>query len=950
VSASKGVIGPLLGKLTDLIGDKYFANLLGVSNDDIVFLRDELSTINVLLDKLQDTNELDPQVKNWRDQVREMSYDIEDFIDDFINKMGSTDANTGFIGKVSYFLQTLRAHFEAAKQIKELKNRLHEINERRKRYKFEDGTSRTTLVAADPRLSALYKESTMLVGIEDQKKELTEQIIYGGEQLKVVPVVGFGGLGKTTLAKEVYREVRQHFDCTAFVTVSQNPDIVRLLHGVLSQLLRQDPSSHACDVQYQIDRLGEYLREKRYLIVVDDLWDVLHWDIISSSFPRNDKHSRVIVTTRIKEVARACCSGLECIHNMKPLGELDSRKLFLSRIFGSEAACPPQFTEVSCKILKKCGGLPLAIMTIASTIACGSTRQTVEQWEHIHGSLAAQFATNPTMETMIHILDLSYRNLPRHLKACFLHLGNYPEDWDIRRDDVVREWVAEGFVSNFPGHDAWVVAKSYFNELVNRSIVQPVGFDDDDVRGCRVHDMMLELITRKCREENFITVLRDPQALAAMQGNVRRLSADFRGEEYHTMDVTSASTSRLSQVRSVTIFGESKWVPTLMKFKFLRVLYIDVRDVFKIDLTGICLLSQLRYIKVSCTHYISNHESDYSIVLPAKIRRLQQLETLELPLEPSCSIPSDIIDLPRLCHLVLPWNTRLPVGACKMKSLRTLDGPSAPKSTLEDIKGLGELTNLEDLSLYCHKKPYGNSTPVICSSDDDPAVDHKTWMAALSFSLEKLVNLKYFSLRSSVAYNADALLRTSSGAPLPSLQELHMMEWTFSRVPKWMAHLHNLYHLWVGVKQLLQEDVVIIGALPALRVLNLRIPSSVVPAERIAIGSTTGFAVLESLWLNSDRLSSFLTFEVGAMPMLRMMQLSLDEQEWDKATPSGLHHLSCLKEIHVSKVRYGNDRGATWSEETKDTIKSIFQGAVNAVPSRTAVIMDDGTSWRPREG
>ena len=137
VSACSGVIGPLIGKLTDLIGDKYFANLLGVSND-IVFLRDELSTINVLLDKLQDTNELDPQVKNWRDQVREMSYDIEDFIDDFINKMGSADANIGFFGKISRFLQTLRAHFEAAKQIKELKNRLHEINERRKRYKFED--------------------------------------------------------------------------------------------------------------------------------------------------------------------------------------------------------------------------------------------------------------------------------------------------------------------------------------------------------------------------------------------------------------------------------------------------------------------------------------------------------------------------------------------------------------------------------------------------------------------------------------------------------------------------------------------------------------------------------------------------------------------------------------------------------------------------------------------
>ncbi|WVZ96419.1 hypothetical protein U9M48_042057 [Paspalum notatum var. saurae] len=273
VSASKGVIGPLLGKLTDLIGDKYSANLLGIP-DGIVFLKNELSSISVLLDKLQDTDELDPQVKNWRDQVREISYDIEDCIDDFINKVGSTDENAGFARKVCHFLQTLRAHVEAAKQIKELRTRLHEINERRKRYKFfEDCALRTTLVDADPRLSALYKESSMLVGIEYQKEEIMVQIKDGGEQLKVVSVVGFGGSGKTTLAKEVYRDVRGEFECTAFVSVSQKPDIRQLLSRVISKLKQQE-SSHACDVQDHIKTLREYLRKKSLHI---------HWSSLISS-------------------------------------------------------------------------------------------------------------------------------------------------------------------------------------------------------------------------------------------------------------------------------------------------------------------------------------------------------------------------------------------------------------------------------------------------------------------------------------------------------------------------------------------------------------------------------------------------------------------------------------------------------------------------------------------
>src|SRR6266498_682139 len=99
--------------------------------------------------------------------------------------------------------------------------------------------------------------------------------------------------------------------------------------------------------------LCEMLLICRFLIVVDDLWDVPAWNIIACAFPENNQHSRVIITTRHGGVAKACSSDHECIHNMKPLSDQDSRKLFFDRIFGSEGDCPSHLTEVSCQILKK---------------------------------------------------------------------------------------------------------------------------------------------------------------------------------------------------------------------------------------------------------------------------------------------------------------------------------------------------------------------------------------------------------------------------------------------------------------------------------------------------------------------------------------------------------------------------------------------------------------------
>ncbi|KAL6659050.1 hypothetical protein ACP70R_003090 [Stipagrostis hirtigluma subsp. patula] len=183
VSASKGVTGPLLDKLTKMMEDKC-ANLMGVSRD-IVFLIDELCTISALLEHLEDTDDLNPLVKDWRNQVREMGYDIEDLIDDFMHPVENDDAKTGFINKIFHFINNLRARLESASKIKELKTRLKEINERRKRYKLGDCVvSSSSSVAVDPRLPALYREAANLVGVEGPREEIIKLLTDTDQQLK----------------------------------------------------------------------------------------------------------------------------------------------------------------------------------------------------------------------------------------------------------------------------------------------------------------------------------------------------------------------------------------------------------------------------------------------------------------------------------------------------------------------------------------------------------------------------------------------------------------------------------------------------------------------------------------------------------------------------------------------------------------------------------------------
>ncbi|KAF8725562.1 hypothetical protein HU200_020096 [Digitaria exilis] len=297
---------------------------------------------------------------------------------------------------------------------------------------------------------------------------------------------------------------------------------------------------------------------------------------------------------------------------------------------------------------------------------------------------------NPTLEGMRQILSLSYTNLPHCLKTCVLYLGMYPEDHTISKSDLVRQWVAQGFISKAPGQDPEDIAVGYFNEIVNRSIIQPAHTDsNNDVLSCRVHDMMLDLIIHKCREENFVTASDDIQDISGVLNRVRRLSLHLNG----AIDDKSLGAIQLSHVRALTRFGTSTYMPPLVEFKHLRVLNLEFsavnRERMTKDLTRISSLFQLRYLKIVTSGRIE---------LPSKISGLQQLETLEIEAH-KVQIPPDVVHLRRLLHLMVDGGTSLPRGMGSMKSIRTLRFSQLHMSSTDTITEIGDLTNLRDLQL-----------------------------------------------------------------------------------------------------------------------------------------------------------------------------------------------------------------------------------------------------------
>lgn len=190
---------------------------------------------------------------------------------------------------------------------------------------------------------------------------------------------------------------------------------------------------------------------------------------------------------------------------MDPLDDVEAEQLFIAKAFPHKG-CPPNLDEVCHKVLKKCGGSLLAILTLSSLLA---NKETQDQWERVLDSLSNAVVEDSDVNLMMmrRILSFSYFDVPQHLRTCLLYMSIFPEDAVIKRKHLVNRWIAQGFIST-EVRSTTETREHYFNELINRCLIQPMNIKyDRRARACKVHDTILDFIKHKSKEENFVAFL-----------------------------------------------------------------------------------------------------------------------------------------------------------------------------------------------------------------------------------------------------------------------------------------------------------------------------------------------------------------------------------------------------------------------------------------------------------
>ncbi|XP_039797990.1 disease resistance protein PIK6-NP-like isoform X2 [Panicum virgatum] len=273
-----GAMGNLAPKLYQLLQGEY--ELQKGVRKKLVFLHQELEGIKPALDKVAQVpwDRHHEQVKVWARQMREASYDIEDLLDTFLVRVqGSEPVDQSrlkrTLKKMGGLLGKAKARRDISGAIEDIKKQLQEVADRRDRCKIDEIVAKPAdTLAIDPRLEAMYKEVTQLIGIDKSRGELLSMLSspqgneVSHEKMKIVSVVGVGGLGKTTLAKAVYDELKSQFDCGAFVPIGRNPDMKKVLRDILIDLDKKEfrePKYDILDVRQLINELKDFLQSKR---------------------------------------------------------------------------------------------------------------------------------------------------------------------------------------------------------------------------------------------------------------------------------------------------------------------------------------------------------------------------------------------------------------------------------------------------------------------------------------------------------------------------------------------------------------------------------------------------------------------------------------------------------------------------------------------------------------
>ncbi|KAL6654263.1 hypothetical protein ACP70R_007728 [Stipagrostis hirtigluma subsp. patula] len=901
VCYSTGAINSVIEKLTKLV--EVHPMVEGLLQDLQMLQRD-------LMDKFAGGHATDEQVKAWMKQVRELVYDIEDWLDPLLEGGG----DDSIVPEIAANFRESVAEME--RQIKEFKAQIQEARDRCTRYDLlhKAPNSYANLVDAEPSevtvdCGCIWEEKTVLVGLDGPKSELENHLMDERKKLKVVSILGLEGHGKTTLAKEIYGKVKGQFECQAFVSVEQNTSTRAILMDIIRQVHRKmHPSDFSekanCDEQQLITYIWEFLDAKRYFIFIDDIRSMWAWRVINAALPNNNLGSRILTTTAIKDLATSCCRRpSDVVYHMKSLNKDDSRSLLLGTISVRKEERPIDFENVCEHMLDMCGGLPLAIIITAGLLTKRSSE--LGPSKVLEKSMLFLMDQCSMSEGMRKILDISFADLPEPVKSCFLYLSAFPTNYSIKKDCLIRRWVTEGLIPQRDHKSSWETGESYFKELLTRRLIQAV-FDDheDQAVGCTIHGVIHEFIASISSKMNFITMEAELSSGLVPCDTIRRFSIDC-SKQYEINTLESCSV-HLCRVRSLTISRGAKLLPDLSAFGLIRVLDVeDNNQKLSYDqLERIGTLSLLRYLGLRGIDHIAE--------LPREIGQLEHLTTLDVRQSQVRSLP--IFTTTKLVSL-LADDVQLPRGMGKMQELQEVS--TIKLMSADSVHAMAELVDKSKLLRMLGVRFY------------EAYRDNETHRQAIIHFLDDVAksSLQCVYLDGYPCHAVDLLLDYGAHTSLGHLRKfmLRISYGSLHRVPEEMASLVELTHLHVTVRRVNAEGLRALGKLPNLVLLNLTNSGT----RELCVISKDGFQCLKVFWFEcsgSGRMR--LHFKEGAMPQLRRLHLKfnvMDAKSWFQ--DFGIQHLCCL--VHASATI--NCIGATAKQV--ETVEAAVTDQISGNPN-----------------